>query len=455
MRYPVCVLLVVVGFPIGAIGAPTEFPYTGYINAESVYARSGPGEDYYPTTKFSLGQAVEVYRHDPGGWYAIRPPEGSYTWVSSRYLTPAEGGLARVSGTRVLARVGTAFDQKRDVHQVQLEEGELVELLPGQPPLNGAGEKPVWYKIMPPSGEFRWVFGKYVDRDNIYNGVRKRPAPNTSETADEPGAESAERLQRPPRVAPPRDLADAPAEPGTEEPPPRSERADLPPDLATADEPRQNLGEPDRRSRSAAVRPTAPREELPEDYRGISPEEYQAEIDDIELRIAGFLSKEPSAWQFAALRQRSKRLLAQSQTALERGQAQALCNKLARLEDLQQRYQAIQIARHEAGALGLPETQLAQRPQGDTLRVAAAPDGRYDGTGQLVQRPHPKTGAVQYALVDPSGNLRCYVAPAPGVNLHHYVGQQVGVVGIRGGTEAEMPLVTAKHIEPIDATRIR
>src|SRR5690606_20398078 len=51
-----------------------EFPYRGVINADDVYVRSGPGQDYYPTEKLKRGEVVEVYRHDPGGWYAVRPP---------------------------------------------------------------------------------------------------------------------------------------------------------------------------------------------------------------------------------------------------------------------------------------------------------------------------------------------------------------------------------------------
>ena len=39
--------------------------------------------------KLKRGAEVEVYRHDPGGWCAIRPVEGSFSWVSARYVKPA------------------------------------------------------------------------------------------------------------------------------------------------------------------------------------------------------------------------------------------------------------------------------------------------------------------------------------------------------------------------------
>ena len=66
--------------------AGQTLPYEAYITADDVYVRSGPGENYYPTDKLKAGTEVEVYRHDPGGWYAIRPPKDSFSWVSGRHL---------------------------------------------------------------------------------------------------------------------------------------------------------------------------------------------------------------------------------------------------------------------------------------------------------------------------------------------------------------------------------
>ena len=135
------------------------FPYVAYVNSSDVYVRSGPGRDYYPTDKMQKGEQVEVYRHDPGGWLAIRPPRESYSWVSVRHLDLGEGNLAVVNSDRVVARVGSEFSDVRDVIQVRLERDERVVLL--EPP---ASDSP-WCKIEPPAGEFRWVFAKYVNRD--------------------------------------------------------------------------------------------------------------------------------------------------------------------------------------------------------------------------------------------------------------------------------------------------
>ena len=165
--------------PLGAAQA-VEFPYVAYVNSADVYVRSGPGRDYYPTDKLQKGEKVEVYRHDPGGWLAIRPPRQSFSWVSTRHLDPTEDRLAMVNSSRVVARVGSTFSDVRDVIQVRLEKGEQVALVDSP-----ASDSP-WCKIAPPAGEFRWVFSKFVDSELPEDVARdEREAAGESDLADE------------------------------------------------------------------------------------------------------------------------------------------------------------------------------------------------------------------------------------------------------------------------------
>lgn len=41
----------------------------------------------------------------------------------------------------------------------------------------------------------------------------------------------------------------------------------------------------------------------------------------------------------------------------------------------------------------------------------------------------PRQDIPNYALTDGSGTIRYFVTPAPGINLRHYVGRQVGITG--------------------------
>ena len=106
-----------------------NFPYDAYVVADDVYVRSGPGQNYYPVLRLKRGDRVEVYRHDPGGWYAIRPPAECFSWVSAEFVEPGEGRMATIKGDRVVARVGSAFSDIRDVIQIRMDEGEPLSLI--------------------------------------------------------------------------------------------------------------------------------------------------------------------------------------------------------------------------------------------------------------------------------------------------------------------------------------
>ncbi|NUQ65022.1 MAG: SH3 domain-containing protein, partial [Pirellulales bacterium] len=167
-----CAAVVVPVMAATAASSPPSFPYKAYVTADGVQIRSGPGSSYYPTDKLDTGAEVEVHRHDPGGWYAIRPPEGSFAWVSGRFLKLEKDRLATVIGDRVAARVGSRISDARDVVQVRLDRGELVDVLETKT-IQGDPESSTWYKIAPPAGEFRWIFGKYVDPQDPNDGTRK------------------------------------------------------------------------------------------------------------------------------------------------------------------------------------------------------------------------------------------------------------------------------------------
>ncbi|HEX3999494.1 MAG TPA: SH3 domain-containing protein [Pirellulales bacterium] len=147
----------------GARADQPEFPYTAYVSIDDAYVRSGAGKRYYPTDKLVRGDAVEVYRQDPGGWLAIRPPRKSFSWVPADVLQPTKNHLAIVAGDRVASHVGSRLNESRGVVQVRLERGEEVEIVAAEP-LTINGQQELWCKIAPPSGEFRWIYGRFVDR---------------------------------------------------------------------------------------------------------------------------------------------------------------------------------------------------------------------------------------------------------------------------------------------------
>lgn len=383
-----------------------EFPYKAYINREDVYVRSGPGEEYYPTDKLKLGATVEVYRHDPGGWMAIRPPAGSFTWISARYLDLKKDRLATVNADRLAARVGSRFSDIRDVVQVRLNKGETVEILDSSDGSDENGGRVLWCKISPPAGEFRWIHAKYLDREKPGVGTSKPKAFAAKEKDDEPRHfhGNAEPLvkenESKPQVHP--------------------ARAEVP------------MGE------------TA--------LRHFSPEEYQTELDSVELKLSLMAAEEVTAWSFGDLRPRVEKLVETAQTAVERGRAKSIAAKLARFEEIKQRYDSVQSM---TSRVDRRQHELDQRAR---QRAEAIPSGRwndrYDGIGRLTRVASQSSGAPRFALVDPNGRVRCYISPAPGVSLQGYVGHEVGVNGIRGFIpDQQVHHVMVKHVTLLDEDR--
>jgi len=414
-------VLFVLAFSLLAPAARGErpFPYKAFVNADEVYVRSGPGEDYYPTDKLKIGQEVEVYRHDPGGWYAIRPPEKSYSWVSSRYLDSTKRGVVHVTGEGVAARVGSRFSDIRDVIQVRLNKGEPVEILESRSNSDSPGEKGVWCKIAPPAGEFRWISGKHLDPEYPRDGLRRPPAPEGMTAAA-------------PMIVTPR--------PDAHEPPHRPHPGPQP-------------GRP-----SAYAPPPPPPGEAPFDatpMRHLSPEQFVTEAENLELELSIMLAEETTVWSFDQLRPRAEGLAQQAQTAVERGRARLLLNKIDRFEDIKHRYDEVN---RLASDVDRRNARLAELSRARALAASAPPnpDGRYDGVGRLTPVASPPPGAPRYALVEPSGEVRCYVSPAPGVNLQSYVGHEVGVTGTRGFMpEQRTTHVMAKHISVLDSPIMR
>jgi len=275
MRWPVAALLLSIGWISPVSAALPAFPYKAYVTTDGTQVRSGPGENYYPTDKLKAGQEVEVYRHDPGGWYAIRPPEGGFSWVRGRNLKLEKNQLAVVQDDRVPARVGSRFSDVRDVIQVRLHRGEVVEVLDAKrAEAAAATESSTWYKISPPSGEFRWVQGKQVDPNYSRDGLRK----NEVSAAGAAEAESAP-------------LGAAA----------NSRGAPQSPAARASGTGRQERGDPG---------PAIPRCE--------SAEQFQKELNTIDVELSAMVVEEPGAWDFGELRQRAEALLNQAETAVER-----------------------------------------------------------------------------------------------------------------------------------------
>jgi len=117
--------------------------------------RSGPGGNFYPVLQLRIGDKVEVY-HEQNDWCAIRPPIGSFSWVSAQYVQFDSGNIGTVLAEGLASRIGSDYSDDCETVQVTLQKGETLLILERrETPENSVS--PVWLKIAPPSGEFRWI----------------------------------------------------------------------------------------------------------------------------------------------------------------------------------------------------------------------------------------------------------------------------------------------------------
>lgn len=453
--------LLVFGQCMFAVTAVAEtFPYKAYIRGNDVYVRSGPGKNYYPIEKLARGVEIEVYRHDPGGWYAIRPPEGSFSWITGRQLRPLEDNLAEVIGDEVVAYVGSKFSDVHDVHQVKLERGELVEVIGEKrfvSPNDGLAE--TWYKIAPPRGEFRWVFGRFVVRQGIAATTATKGKSKSSGTAAE------DRWQN---SASARDAELAAAD---------ADNKYLIPADRTGVAPSPIVVAPDPGGRSIRIAPEsldashsgirlASLDEAAETTRSYSHRTAtrarraslgpMTPLDELNHDLSLMLADPPATWRFQDVRSRAQTELNGAQSALDRGKARALLRELDRYEQLQEDF---------VEADGLRETtdrenrlaEIAATPP--TVRHASAEgtddQSQFDGVGRLAPVVSKRIGAPRFALTNSEGEVLMFVTPAAGIDMQPLVGKVVGLTGTRGYMpELRKPHLTAVRVEQLEASAL-
>ncbi|MCE9557067.1 MAG: hypothetical protein K8T91_27280 [Planctomycetes bacterium] len=450
--------------------ADETFPYTAYVTSDDVYVRSGPGKNYYPTEKLVRGSEVEVYRHDPGGWFAIRPPQGSFAWVvgSDVRLLPDRAGVAEVAKDHTLAFVGSRFSDVRDVRQVKLDRGELVEIV-GEKRFvaDGSSKAETWYRIAPPAGEFRWVAGKFVTRQGhaVPNATAdagtpasrgRKPSEETrtegivqTQQATPPGADAPgsplAAVERNEVVALPtgvmQDSAVRPAayeesaQPARSAPPTRTARATLPQERRTAS------------GREAVSLPTAP--------AGAPANSLQMELDDINLKLSLMIAEEPTTWKLDALKSRAKAALNASRSALDRGRASTLLREIAKYEQIRTQYSASAALRQQTEQRNELLANSAA-VAAESVAPVAADTTKFDGVGRLTPVHSRRPGAPRFALTDAKGNVVTFVTPEAELPLANYVGRVIGLTGQRGYMpQLGKPHLTAKRITELDATVLK
>jgi SH3-like domain-containing protein len=384
MQYASLILFALALVPPVLQAAEKSFPYQAVVKQDGAQVRSGPDKNAYPTEKLPQGFVVEVYRHDPGGWCAIRPTPESFSWVAAKSVDVGKDGIATAKSSKGTVYVGSTLTESREAHQVKLQPGEQVEVI-------GGDEN--WYKILPPSGEFRWISSRVIERID---------ASEMREATETPVASHKSRVKSKSR----------------HETDPDAEDTSIHTDLVDNRPHTRGLSNPGAKIRSAT---------------------FDEKLADVNTRLSASVLGEPTQWQLDDIRRQANSLLDEADNTLDRGKARLVVSQIDRFDDIRDRQVALYQNRQVA------DRRLRRESTESIARIST--DNRYDAIGRL-QRVAPRgMDTPQFAIVDQNGGVLSYVNPSPGVNLQAYQNMQVGVNGTKNYlASAQKPLIQVQRV---------
>lgn len=462
-----------------------SFPYEAVITDEEIYARSGPGREYYPTSRFHKGDRVTVVRHDPGGWFMIEPPPGSFSWVRQEYLKREGNHGVVIADGQVIAWVGTSFGDDHYVEQRRLPKGELVEILAEKILKDQRGSVP-YFKIKPPRGEYRWIPGAKVSTsDKALVGTKSSPQRSDPFATDD----SANRARS----------ANAAADDSVE----RKDTAD---DSVAVDAARDIPSTPSIEKRPAPTPKDFEENSVASPFRTTDADDHNVNprkrLVELDAALQDMTRREPRDWDFADLEQGYRELLAHNDTANaatrrltqinKSKQVQAEYDRIQRLrEETTRRDQQLAAAQRSGqpfvppqsfpGSQPAPQTREtttdrssvpARNPSGSTMQPGREPQSavrsqpatpprvttqtpasttpnkpKFSGAGIIQRSTAP--GTPRHVLLHPNGRVLAFLQ-SDGVDLDKYVGESMGLEGERSyRPELKSDLLIVRGLQPV------
>jgi hypothetical protein len=494
--------LIVCAVVAAADEQPGPFPATVRVIADHTYLRAGPGDDFYPTERLVAGTAVEVWAVDPSGYVAVRPGNGSFSWLRACDVDavsvigdPPTGqasgrGVGVIVTDSAVSRVGSQLNDLRHVAQVSLEAGERVQVI-DEVRIAAGRHAGLWVRIEPPAGEFRWAWLGDLETPP---GVVP-PTPAVAATADASVANAASIGEA---VAAIKDASIAVAQ-ALETPAGDTQALDT---QASATQRAAGMG-----ALLAPGAPTAPPQQLgfmPSARRlfagwlprgtsvfdpatPVTPVAVTGgvaasgdELADIDLALSLAVTGPAESWNLAPVRERLRQVAARTATDTDRTRVEAIDARISRFETIQSRHRTLAAAPTPAadpslqlGGMWSSLSAIGGRPiRPGVMPGGASADGQPTWTppdmtetsGRLATVVSRRPDAPRWAVVDQSNNVIAFITPQAGVNLAPMVGQDVAVRGARGympeykrpyvvASEARVRMAAAPEASPDRATR--
>jgi hypothetical protein len=189
--------------------------YTAVVKDAVAEVRCGPSDDskMYATNQLRQGAVVEVVGERDAGWLAIKPPLGSFSWISLILLERDNDRIWHVvahDDTAVPVRIGSELiNEKPTVEGARVSRGSIVVAV-GKEKVADDGK---WLPIEPPPGEVRYIKAAAVVRTQAVAQANPSPPPPGSWDGQPPATRGLPAAQ--PTGQPPPSLP-SPANAGTD-----------------------------------------------------------------------------------------------------------------------------------------------------------------------------------------------------------------------------------------------
>lgn len=487
-----------------------EFPYTVTVVGEDAVVRSGPGASHYGTDRLAPGSKVEIYRHDPGGWMAIRPPKGSFSLIQRDEVELDDKGQATVLEDDTLAWVGTRLSAvDKPMFQVKLRAGEVLNVLGvvDREKFKLDEDQPDWVQIEPPRGEFRWISSQNIEGSQPNQEAVADPGllDSLEITSVDDSKANVARGPVPFETWGPKKSLEAPVmkEWVNAQTTAQANPSSMPSNGATANQPvnsvtggwkpaRQTISnfvdEPSRFIADAENPTSIPGDgfsaggnglagnanpSMPADiFNGVAnpprvaqvsnqtsatllaPTFGNPQLESLEMRLTQEMLKPPAQWNLMPLAAETEQFRGQITNQSDMDRWGQLIEKIRKCREIQAGYRAT--------GEGAPVDLQTMRNRGYAVAPVTNPNQttgnllyNYDAHGYLNQLArNGLNGPETYVLQNENGVITHHVTAPPGLNLRPFMNQRVGIIGNRGfHQQLQLNHVTAERVIALDSLR--
>ncbi len=206
------------------------------------------------------------------------------------------------------------------------------------------------------------------------------------------------------------------------------------------------------------VAPSNPAAQSPAQNASTSTENLAtSSIAELQVALNEMVSAQPTSWNLSPLAERARYLIEHGPTAIDRGHARLLLERIDAFQNVAQRSGSlpgnlpVQFAGFSSPATATATQNTSQSiPVRTSVDARGAGAGSYDATGWLVPVHSTTPDQPTHAITNDAGDIIAYVSGIPGLNLDRYKNQAVGITGLRGYlTQLRAPHIQAQRISAL------